>query len=119
MHSKNERVLWSSPSPKPFSLGRGRRSGPQDSAFNGDLQDKYKYGHTTGIGTDAVFFLMKVPEAQVKVLLGWIGYNMMLNQNTIQPPTDVGYLPVTDASLTELNTVHTPSRAAPLLLLTA
>lgn len=57
---------------------------------------------------DAVFFLMKVPESQGKIPPGFDRYyHCRTKQDTIIPSTNVGYLPVIDASPTDLNTVHT------------
>lgn len=96
--------------PPPLNLStytRGKRSGPQNFALKIDLQqDLYRYAQTTGRRIDAAFFLLKVPEAQGKVLPGWTGFNIML-KDTVLPSTHVGYLPVIDASPTDLNTVHT------------
>lgn len=97
--------------PPPLNLStytRGKRSGPQNCVFKVDLQqDKYKYAQTTGRRTDSAFFFMKVPEAQGKALPGWTGFNIMLKQDSILPSTNVGYLPVIDASPTDANYVHT------------
>lgn len=78
---------------------RGKRSGPQNVALKIDLQeDQYRYAQTTGRRIDAAFFLLKVPEAQGKVLPGWTGFNIMLKEDTVLPSTYVGCLPVIDAT---------------------
>lgn len=46
-------------------------------------------------------------EPQGKIPPGWTGFNIMIKQDTILPPTNVGYLPVLNASPTDLNNVHT------------
>ncbi len=84
----------------------GKRSGQQNFVFKVDLQqDKCRYPQTTRRRIDAAFF-MKVLEAQWKALPGWTGFNMSFKQDAILPSTNVGYLPVIDASPTDLNTVH-------------
>lgn len=97
--------------PPPLNLltyTQGKRSGPQNVVFKVDLQqDKYRYAQTTGRRIDTAFFLMKVPEAQGNSLPGWTGFNIMFKKDTILPSTNVGYLPVIDASPTDVNTVHT------------
>lgn len=87
---------------------RVKRSGPQNSVLQVDLlQNKYRHAQTTARRVDAAFFLMKMPESQGKIPPGWTGFNIILKQDTILPSTNVGYLPVIDASPTDLNTVHT------------
>lgn len=100
--------------PPPLNLltyTRGKRSGSQNSVLKVDLQqNKYRHAQTMAKRVDAAFFLTKVPESQGKICPGWSGFNMF-RQDTILPSTNVGYLPVIDASPTDLNTVHILSRS--------
>ncbi|KAL2102045.1 hypothetical protein ACEWY4_003806 [Coilia grayii] len=109
--TSRQRTRERSVNPPPLNLvtyRRGKRSGPQSPVIRIDLQqDQNICAQTIGRRTDAAYFLMKVPEAQGKVLPGWTGFNIMLKNDTVLPSTNVKYLPVIDASPTDLNTVHT------------
>ncbi len=105
--SSRQRTRERSVNPPPLNLvtyTQAKRSGPQNSALKVDLQqNKYRHAQTTARRVDAAF----LAEPQGKIPPGWTGFNIMLKQDTILPPTNVGYLPVLDASPTDLNTVHT------------
>lgn len=50
---------------------------------------------------------MKTQEVHGSVLPGWTGHNTLLQRGTILQQSNIGYLPVIDASPTDLDTVHT------------
>lgn len=56
---------------------------------------------------DGAYFFMKTQEVHGSVSPGWTGHNTLLQRGTIPQQSNIGYLPVIDASPTDLDTVHT------------
>lgn len=87
---------------------RQKRTGPKPFGSNIELAyEKYIHTQDTARRYDSAYFLMKVPEVHIKALSGWTGHNTMLHRGVIPPQSSIGYLPVIDASPTDLDTVHT------------
>ena len=53
------------------------------------------------------YCLPKQQELDGHILLGWTGYNRLLNSTTIPPLSKLGYRPVIDDSPTRMDTVYT------------
>ena len=87
---------------------RLKRTGPKPFGANIELgQEKYIHMQDNARRRDSAYFLMKVPEVHIKALSGWTGHNTLLHRGMIPPQSSIGYLPVIDASPTDLDTVHT------------
>jgi len=56
---------------------------------------------------DLAFCLMKLSGVDNDLLPGWTGFNASLQSSNIPPVSKIGYLPVIDASPTDLSTVYT------------
>eukprot|EP00057_Strongylocentrotus_purpuratus_P019489 XP_011673963.1 PREDICTED: uncharacterized protein LOC105442958 [Strongylocentrotus purpuratus] len=83
----------------------GQRRGPfieQDVAV--DLEDHIHIQQSSR-RLDSAYYFTKV--SNVHALPGWSGFNTLLQRCDIPPLTNIGYLPVIDASPTNLNTVYT------------
>ncbi|XP_056090913.1 uncharacterized protein LOC130070521 [Rhinichthys klamathensis goyatoka] len=87
---------------------RGKRAGPE--CFRSRIEVGCEICipvQATARTMDSAYFFMKTQEVQRSVLPGWTGYNTLLQRGAIPPQSNIGYLPVIDASPTDLNTVHT------------
>lgn len=56
---------------------------------------------------DLAFCLAKLPGVNGRLLPGWTGFNTLVDYQNIPPMSKVGYLPVIDASPTDMSTVNT------------
>ena len=87
---------------------RRKRTGPKPFGTNIELgHEKYSYTQEYARQLDSAYFFMKVPEVHLKALSGWTGHNTLLHRGMIPLQSSIGYLPVIDASPTDLHTVHT------------
>ncbi|XP_067300890.1 uncharacterized protein [Pseudorasbora parva] len=87
---------------------RKKRTGPKPFGSKVKLeQEKYMYTQDSARRLDSAYFFMKTQEVHGSVLPGWTGHNTLLQRGTIPQQSNIGYLPVIDASPTDLDTVHT------------
>ena len=56
---------------------------------------------------DLAFCFMKLSRVDYDLLPGWTGFNTLLQSSNVPPVSKIGYLPVIDASPTDLSTVYT------------
>ena len=56
---------------------------------------------------DLAYCLSKLPEVNRNSVPGWTGFNTLMKSLDIHPTSKIGYLPVIDASPTDLSTVYT------------
>ena len=85
-----------------------KRSGPKPFGDKVSLElDYHMSAMEEGKKADAAFFFTKLSKNENKVLPGWTGFNIQLKGNDIPPLTNIGYLPVIDASPVEMATIKT------------
>ena len=103
---KRQRTL----EPPPLNISvyhGGKRVGPKPFGAEVNLSVEHYVAHQKmGKRTDAAYFLAKLPGIDKYFLPGWTGFNIKLEEN-IPPITNIAYLPVIDASPTELATIKT------------
>lgn len=86
---------------------RGKRTGPEHFGKEVELnRDTHNLTRKSVQKLDGAYFLMKTA-VHGKVLPSWTGFNTVIRRDPIPPPTNIGYLPVIDASPTEFGTVKT------------
>ncbi|KAL2104338.1 hypothetical protein ACEWY4_001206 [Coilia grayii] len=86
---------------------RGQKVNPNAFGENIELgYEKYSGAQIHAHQLDSVYFFMKT-SINDHVLPGWTGWNTQLHESDIPQQSKIGYLPVIDASPTNLNTVHT------------
>jgi len=87
---------------------RRKRTGPKPFGSEAELgHEKYMYTEDSARRLDGAYFFMKTQEVHGSVLPGWTGHNTLLQRGTIPQQSNIGYLPVIDASPTDLDTVDT------------
>ncbi|XP_038063921.1 uncharacterized protein LOC119734467 [Patiria miniata] len=82
-----------------------KKASPTSFAFGVALEEEYHMSLMEHpMRKDAAYYLTKIP--QKRLLPAWTGFNQLLNKE-LPPKATVAYLPVIDASPTDLNTVNT------------
>lgn len=85
----------------------GKRTGPKPFGKEVELDlENHILTRKAAQTLDSTYFLMRTA-VHGKVLHRWTGFNTLIHGGPIPPPTNIGYLPVIDASPTELGTVQT------------
>ncbi|KAJ8021222.1 hypothetical protein HOLleu_38358 [Holothuria leucospilota] len=100
------------PPPPPASILNyfgGKRQGPQASGKEIKTDEaSYLSAETNPTKFAMAYFLSKLPEYETPVPPGWTGFNTKLQKASAVPEkSNIGYLPVIDASPTNLSTVNT------------
>ena len=92
----------------PYILGRRVTVGLCDAIANLQLdEESHKSAQTEKRRLDVAFVISRTVEAFQRQIPNWTGFNTELESKQIPRLTNIGYLPIIDASPTELSTINT------------
>ena len=81
----------------------GRKSGPVKGCDLIDLDESIPNKDARNL--DMAYIISKLNEVKGKLMPGWTGFNTRLSD--VKPLSQIGYLPIIDASPTQMSTVYT------------